>query len=210
LGLFVGLTGARFSGYDAVAIGMAEGFVRSKKKRDLFAGLSRLGWTLDPAKNKEILRGYLSNEFETDVAGRSDIRRSLETVRRLGGGGSIEEVDRALRNWKGDDPWIERAIASYLAASPTSVKTIFEQMRRGRLLSLKDAFLREWNVALNFCRRSDLFEGARARLIDKDSRPLWNSAAPSAVRDEEIERYFSEQPAKTHPLTQKISAAKID
>jgi hypothetical protein len=69
LGLFVGLTGARFSGYDAVAIGMAEGFVRSKKKRDLFAGLSRLGWTLDPAKNKEILRGYLSNEFETDVAG---------------------------------------------------------------------------------------------------------------------------------------------
>ena len=42
LGLFLGLTSARISGYDAAAIGMADAIVLSPKKGELFAGLSRL------------------------------------------------------------------------------------------------------------------------------------------------------------------------
>ena len=52
LGLFLGLTSARFDGYDAVAIDMADLFIRSEQKPELFSGLAQLKWTADGEKNK--------------------------------------------------------------------------------------------------------------------------------------------------------------
>src|ERR671924_1730780 len=51
LGLFLGLTGARISGYDAVAVGLADGVVRSEKKRQVLAGLNGVPWSSDPKQN---------------------------------------------------------------------------------------------------------------------------------------------------------------
>ncbi len=209
LGLFLGLTGARFTGFDATAIQMAEGVVRAEKKKELFAGLSRLGWNSDPHKNKEILHRYLSGQMEAGSSRKSDLLRRLDAVRRLVERPNVEEIDGAFRSWKGNDAWIEGAIQGYLTGSPTSAKTIFEQLRRGKGLALEKAFLREWSMAQHYCKRSDIVEGVRARLIDKDNRPIWNPPALSNVRDEEIERYLSEETAGPNLLAQKLAQAGI-
>jgi len=205
VGLFLGLTGARFNGSDAVAIGMAEGFARSDRKQHVLAGLSELDWTADPQSNRELLRNYLDSFVETGAAGESDLMKHLDTVRRLTMRATIAEIDSAFRSWDGADDWIKDAIRGYLAGSPTSAKAIFEQLSGGRELSLKKVFLREWDMALNFCTRSDFREGVRARLIDKDQMPNWNPPALAQLDDDEIDRLFSKRHGQDDLLARKFS-----
>ena len=134
----------------------------------------------------------------------------LHVIQSLTAKESLEEVDKALRAWKQDDPWIHDAIQNYLSGSPTSAKVIFEQLSRGKPLSLKETFLREWDMSLNFCARADFLEGVRARLIDKDQTPRWNPATLDAVSDEEVERFFSSQHGQPNILAARLKKLSID
>src|SRR4030095_6145915 len=174
IGLFLALTGARFSGQDTVAIGMADIIIRAEKKPQVLTGLTDLPWTATAAQNRELLTEYLSSQ--SDRAGDSALLKQRETIARLKEPVTIEEIDSAFRAWTGGDDWMKTAVHGYLGGSPTSAKAIVRQIRSGKDLSLKAAFLREWDMSLNFCVRSDFREGVRARLIDKDQRPRWNPA----------------------------------
>ena len=128
LGLFLALTSARFSGNDAVAIGMADLWIPSAKKAAALASLPALQWTRDPVENKDILRDHLSPLAHR--APPSGLMERLEVVRALMRRCEIAEIDRGLREWRGDDPWIAGAVQGYLSASPTSVSAILKTTRR--------------------------------------------------------------------------------
>jgi enoyl-CoA hydratase/carnithine racemase len=204
LGLFLGLTSARFKGTDAVAIGMADLEIRSDKKATVLAGLKDLSWTANRLQNKTLLQQHLEQFAEATAAKSPEILQRLDVIQSLTVRKSLEEVDAALRAWNGNDTWMHNAIQNYLSGSPTSAKVIFQQLSRGKPLSLKDIFLREWDMSLNFCVRSDFLEGVRARLIDKDQTPRWNPASLDAVSDEEVERFFSSQHSQPNLLAARL------
>lgn len=204
VGLFLGLTAARFSGADAVAIGMADFLLNAASKQQVLAGLEKLVWTSDGTANVKLLRDHLAKAAAQP--GPSDVLQRQTQIKQLTLHPTIDAVDGALRAWHGDDAWMENAIHGYLSGSPTSAKAIFEQVARGKNLSLKEVFLREWDMSLNFCARSDFREGVRARLIDKDQKPQWRPASLAAVDDQEIARLFSKQHGQGERLTAKFAA----
>ena len=205
LGLFLGLTGARMSGHDAVALGMADIILDSEKRAEIFSGLSQLRWNTDPQRNRQTLRDYLASAAAPDPFDGSDLVTRLDIIKELTLKSTIEEVDSALRHWKGDDQWLRSAIEGYRSGSPTSAKTIFRQLKSGVQLPLKHVFLREWDMALNFCASSDFREGVRSRLVDKDHKPRWSPPTLAEVRNEDVARFFSKEHGQPDLLVQKFA-----
>src|SRR4051794_26451911 len=134
IGLFLALTGTRFSGHDAVAIGMADICIAAENKSQVLSGLAGLPWTGMAANNRQLLTEYLSSRAQG--GGHSDLLEQRKTIARLTQATTIEEIDGAFHAWTGTDEWMKNTVPGYLTGSPTSAKAIVKQIRSGKHLSL--------------------------------------------------------------------------
>ena len=94
----------------------------------------------------------------------------------------ICRLDRALRAWQGDNPWIKQGIENYRRGCPGTAWVVMEQLARGRLMSLREVAQWELVLAYQAVRHPDFAEGIRAMVIDKDYQPRWQHAAVTEDR----------------------------
>ena len=176
-GLHVALTGAPFSGTDAIALGLADHFVPH-------AALA--AFTSDIVDH-DVDAALAKHAVEPPASALMAQRRWIDECYRAD---TVIEIVAELR---GHDAGPANDAANVIAGrSPVAVSVAFESIRRAaKLDTLEDALVQEYRVSCGALRSHDLVEGIRAQLIDKDRNPKWAPASLTAVTASDVESYFT-------------------
>ena len=177
LGTHLGLTAGAVAGSDAIALGFAEYFVPS-------AALTNLAVALETRSAADAVFAFasapppsalLDQRHWIDACYASD--DATEIVARL----VASPVEAA-----------QDAASAILAKSPTAVSVTLESLRRARALgTLEDVLNQEFRVSVRFAQGTELVEGVRAQVIDKDRTPHWSPSTLDKVTRPDIEAYFA-------------------
>jgi enoyl-CoA hydratase len=177
LGLHAALTGAPFSGSDAVAMGFADHYVPHEALADFTKTL------VDDGVQAALQSHAVAPPFSNLVAQRAWIDECY-------GGDTIADILAALR---GHDAGPANDAANLIATrSPIALAVTVAAVRRAAMLeTLEDALTQEYRVSSASVRSHDLVEGIRAQVIDKDRSPKWSPASVAAVTQADVEAYFA-------------------
>lgn len=180
LGLHVALTGAPFTGADAIALGFADHFV-PHDRLDAFTA-TILAEDVDAA---------VSAHAEEPPPSPLLVQR--EWIDHCYAGETVSDIVAALRGPAGHMGGTAAVDAANLIASrsPVAVSVALEAVRRAASLpTLEDVLRQEFRTSCGALRSHDLVEGIRALLIDKDRNPQWSPASLTGVTKEDIDAYF--------------------
>lgn len=181
-GLYMGLTGARLRGFDIKKVGLATHYIESSKLVELEADLINLKTHEEVS---EVLDKYSS--YPTPYS--TDLDLVIPSIKKCFDGSSIEEIFKNLRNDNSD--WAMNIIKSLNQMSPTSLKVTHRSITSGKNMTIQDCLKMESRLGTQHNVQSDLKEGIRALLVDKDYKPKWSPRAVQEVTDDQVARFFT-------------------
>ncbi len=176
LGLHAALTGAPFSGADAVALGFADHYVPHHRLDEFTAAIAGAGvadaltdHAVEPPPSALAAhRDWIDQCYAADSA--------AEIIAALAEHGSADAAEAA------------RLIST---RSPIAVSVTLESVRRAAELgTLEEVLVQEYRVSCASLRSHDLVEGIRAQLIDKDRNPRWSPSTLGEVSAADVAAYF--------------------
>lgn len=178
LGLWLGLTGARFNGADAIGLGLADHAMGSSERAELPACLAALDWSAgDPCEQIEALLTDLQ-EAPGQALPPPVLLPHQARIDTLLAGRSLQGVLARLEDAGLDEPALAQGRETCLRGSPISRAILWRQFWQARRQSLAEVFADELTLSVNCVLKGDFVEGVRALLIDKDKSPRWQ--APQA------------------------------
>jgi enoyl-CoA hydratase len=174
LGTYLGLTGVRMRGADAVHAGLATHYVRREELRALSHALAEdgaaaLGYhgAALPAFSLAPLRAAVDHCFGADSV--TGIVQRLEAV---------------------GDEWAAKTLTSLRAVSPSALCWTLEALRRGANMTLPQCQAAELALTRTTMRHPDFAEGVRAMVVDKDRTPHWQPPRIEEVEPAAIAAMF--------------------
>jgi enoyl-CoA hydratase len=177
LGLHAALTGAPFSGPDAIAMGFADHFVPHDQLDAFTAAIVSDG-----------IEGALAHYAGEGPP--SELAAQRSWIDECYTGDTVEDIVTALRGHHAEEA---HAAADLIATrSPTSLSVTLQAVRRAaELETLEDVLRQDYRVSSVCSRSHDLVEGIRAQIIDKDRNPKWSPASLAEVSAADVDAYFA-------------------
>ena len=184
VGTYLGLTGTRMQGADAVHTGFGTHFVRRDDLPALSAALAADGagalgahcWSL-PAFSLAAERDAIDHCFGADSM--PEIVQRLEAI---------------------GDEWATKTLGMLWVVSPSALCWTLEALRRGANMTLPQCLAAELALTRTTMRHPDFAEGVRAMVVDKDRKPKWQPKSIEEVDPAAIKSMFEGSPHLTQPL----------
>ncbi|KFN19852.1 enoyl-CoA hydratase/isomerase family protein [Aeromonas bestiarum] len=183
LGLWLGLTGARFNGADAIGLGLADHAIASSERAALLPRLAALAWGAKAAPREQIERLLSDLQAEADQPLPAPVILPHQVkIDALLAGRTLQGVLDRLYDAAFDPELGEGSLAqardTCRSGSPISRAILWRQYWQARRQSLAEVFADELALSVNCVLRGDFVEGVRALLIDKDKSPRWQAPQP--------------------------------
>lgn len=185
LGIYLGLTGARVNGFDVKKFGLATHYIESNKLDDVE---SKLIFCKSHDEVEQVLKDFVSIPPSTD----SELDSVIPKIANCFGAATVEGIYENLHEDASE--WAVKTLKTLNRMSPTSLKVSHRNFTLGRTSSLRDCLKREWLLVIQHFIKSDLNEGCRAMLVDKDFKPQWNPKTIYEVSEEQVARFFQPSP----------------
>lgn len=211
-GRHLAATSAHASGADAVALGLADAFVDSARLDELEQALAEALGGLGDAPEGDGARDEAAFAAADEVLARfavaeadrpaSALVAGREWIEDAYGRESAADVLAALDDraaGDGEHADAARAAAEAIRAkSPTAVAVAHEAQARlaahGEDLTVAEALRQEFTAGAHLMRASDMPEGIRALLVDKDKEPKWSPARLEDVTADAVAAHFERVP----------------
>ena len=197
-GLFAALTACQLNAADAMYLGLGNRFIDHAFRHSLLNALQQADWRQDAY---QVTYHEVQNYAEKSAGWLpySKIREHRDLIKAMMEKPSLAEIMSALASLETTDEWLGNARQTALNGSPLSVTLAYEQLRRTRHFSLKEAFQSELTLSVNSVLQGDFCEGVRALLVDKDKQPNWHYKTLADISPEDVDAFF-EPFWQAHPL----------
>ena len=165
MGMYLGLTGLPIGLGDALAVGLMTHAVAAKDFDAVTEALAAGGDFAPFVRKREV----------------GELARHRKHIATLFAGHSVEAILERLDRDGGEFACATAQIIR--SRSPTSLKLVFEELRRARDLNLRQCLAMEFRLAHRVLPSHDFREGVRAALVDKDRNPQWQPPSLAGVGD---------------------------
>jgi len=182
VGYLLGLTGHRLKGKDLVQTGLADYFIKREKLPEIEEELLN-NKNISNIKDVHSVLSKYSESIEKKYEGEEMIEKIFNKP-------TLKEVFDELHK-NGDNEFSKNLLKLLAKQSPMSMRVIFEQLKRGKSLSLAECFKMDFRLTQHFMEHTDFFEGVRSKLIDKKP-PKWQHKSIDKIKDSEVDSYFKE------------------
>lgn len=160
LGTYLGLTGARLTGADAVHAGLATAFVPRERLAALSAALADEG------------RAAIARFAEAPPP--FSLAPVMAEIAACFSADSLPEIAARLEAAGGD--WARETLGTLHRMSPAALCWTLASLRAGASRDLDACLAAELSLVRQIIRLPDFAEGVRAMVVDKDRRPRWQPA----------------------------------
>lgn len=186
IGYYLALTAKRVSARDAICFGFAD-YLLPAGKRALFIEKLIRGADLESLCNE-----LNSDREEKFIMAGSDLYQKFARCDRLATCFDSETIEEILdRLISIGSPFTLEAVRMIKKMAPMAVKVTLRALRNARKNNnLTSILIEDLRRNVHFSYNSDLREGIRAMVIDKDRCPNWSYKRLSDVPDLRVEEYF--------------------
>lgn len=198
IGRYLAVTGASIGAADALYAGLADAYLDDAGLPALIEALSS-----EPFRDGEDAVAHMRRAaHRAEHAEASSLAATRAWIDRHFGQPDVASILASLQSEQeeGARDWAEEVIGMMRERSPLSMAVSLEVVARAEG-SMADCLRRDLDLTRSMFEFGDVIEGVRARIIDKDNRPVWRITRIEDVTRADVERMFvSPWCAGAHPL----------